>query len=64
MSFNYKAYLKNNPLLEELPKGQWIDLDKQETEEYAGDIFVCGLYEDAAKFSTQLYQRLPIPSRH
>lgn len=31
---------------------------------YAGDIFVCGLYEDAAKLSTQLYQRLPIPSRH
>ena len=39
MSFDYKAYLKNNPLLEELPKGQWIDLNKQETEEYAGDIF-------------------------
>ena len=31
MSFNYKAYLKNNPLLEELPKDQWIDLDKKET---------------------------------
>jgi hypothetical protein len=39
MSFDYKAYLKNNPLLEELPKGQWIDLNKQETEKYAGDIF-------------------------
>ena len=31
MSFDYKAYLKNNPLLEELPKGQWIDLDKKDT---------------------------------
>jgi len=39
MSFDYRAYLKNNPLLEELPKDQWVDLDKQETEEYAGDIF-------------------------
>ena len=39
MSFDYRAYLKNNPLLEELPKGQWVDLDKKETEEYAGDIF-------------------------
>jgi hypothetical protein len=39
MSFDYKAYLKNNPLLEELPKNQWVDLDKQETEEFAGDIF-------------------------
>ena len=39
MSFDFKAYLKNNPLLEELPKGQWVDLDKQETEEFAGNIF-------------------------
>lgn len=39
MSFDYVAYLKNNPLLEELPKGQWVDLDKKETEEYSGDIF-------------------------
>ena len=39
MSFDFKAYLKNNPLLEGLPKDQWVDLDKQETEEYAGDIF-------------------------
>ena len=31
ISFDYKAYLKNNPLLEELPKGQWIDLDKKDT---------------------------------
>ena len=39
MSFDYRAYLKNNPLLEELPKDQWVDLDKKETEEFAGDIF-------------------------
>jgi hypothetical protein len=39
MSFDYRSYLKNNPLLEELPKGQWTDLDKKETEEYSGDIF-------------------------
>jgi hypothetical protein len=39
MAFDYRAYLKNNPLLEELPKGQWTDLDKKETEEYSGDIF-------------------------
>lgn len=39
MSFDYRAYLKNNPLLEELPKDQWVDLDKKETEEYSGDIF-------------------------
>jgi hypothetical protein len=39
MSFDYKAYLKNNPLLEELPKNQWVDLDKKETEEFSGDIF-------------------------
>jgi hypothetical protein len=38
-NFDYRAYLKNNPLLEELPKGQWTDLDKKETEEYSGDIF-------------------------
>jgi hypothetical protein len=40
MSFNYRAYLKNNILLqEEFPKNQWIDLDKKETEEFSGDIF-------------------------
>jgi hypothetical protein len=39
MTFDYRAYLKNNPLLEELPKGEWVDLDKQETEEFSGDIF-------------------------
>ena len=33
MSFDYRAYLKNNPLLEELPKNQWVDLDKKETED-------------------------------
>jgi hypothetical protein len=39
MTFDYRAYLKNNPLLEELPKDQWVDLDKKETEEFSGDIF-------------------------
>jgi hypothetical protein len=39
MSFDFKKYLKNNPLLEELPKNKWIELDKKETEEYAEDIF-------------------------
>ena len=39
MSFDYRAYLKNNPLLEELPKNQWVDLNKKETEEFSGDIF-------------------------
>jgi hypothetical protein len=40
MSFNYRAYLKNNILLqEELPKNQWIDLSDKEKEEYASDIF-------------------------
>lgn len=39
MPFDYITYLKNNPLLEELPKGKWIDLDKKETEEYSDDIF-------------------------
>jgi hypothetical protein len=38
-NFDYRSYLKNNPLLEELPKDQWVDLDKKETEEYSGDIF-------------------------
>ena len=38
-NFDYRAYLKNNPLLEEFPKNQWTDLNKKETEEYSGDIF-------------------------
>ena len=38
-NFDYRAYLQNNPLLEELPKNQWTDLNKKETEEYSGDIF-------------------------
>jgi hypothetical protein len=38
-NFDYRSYLKNNPLLEELSKGQWTDLDKKETKEYSGDIF-------------------------
>lgn len=39
MSFNLLEYLKNNPLLEELPKGQWVDLSSDEKSEYAKDIF-------------------------
>ena len=31
MSFNYKAYLKNNILLqEEFPIGKWVDLSDKE----------------------------------
>jgi len=40
MSFDYRAYLKNNPLLqEELPLNKWVDLSDKEKEEYASDIF-------------------------
>jgi len=40
MSFNYRAYLKNNILLqEEFPRGKWVDLSDKEKEEYASDIF-------------------------
>ena len=39
INFDYRAYLKNNPLLEEFPKDQWTGLNKKETEEYSGDIF-------------------------
>ena len=38
-NFNYKEYLKNNPLLEDLPKDKWVDLDSKEKEEYKEDIF-------------------------
>jgi len=39
MAFNLLEYLKNNPLLEELPKGQWVDLSSDKKTEYAKDIF-------------------------
>ena len=40
MSFNYKAYLKNNILLqEEFPRDKWVDLAADEKAEYASDIF-------------------------
>jgi len=40
MSFDYRAYLKNNILLqEELPLNKWVDLSDKEKEEYASDIF-------------------------
>lgn len=39
MSFNLLEYLKNNPLLEELPKDKWVDLTPDQKAEYAKDIF-------------------------
>jgi hypothetical protein len=41
MSFDYRAYLKNNPLLkeEDLPKNKWVNLSKQDLEKYKDDIF-------------------------
>lgn len=39
MSFNLLEYLKNNPLLEELPKDKWVDIAPDEKAEYAKDIF-------------------------
>jgi hypothetical protein len=39
MSFNLLEYLKNNPLLEELPKDKWVDITPDEKAEYAKDIF-------------------------
>lgn len=40
MSFDYRAYLKNNILLqEEFPGDKWVDLSDKEKEEYASDIF-------------------------
>lgn len=38
-NFNLKSYLQNNPLLEEFPKGKWVNLDKKEKEEFSEDIF-------------------------
>ena len=41
MSFDYRAYLKNNPLLkeEEFPKNVWVDLTDDEKDEFADEIF-------------------------
>jgi hypothetical protein len=39
MSFNLLEYLKNNPLLEELPKNKWVDISPDEKVKYAKDIF-------------------------
>jgi len=40
MSFNYRAYLKNNILLqEEFPRDKWVNLSDKEKGEYADDIF-------------------------
>ena len=40
MSFNYRAYLKNNILLqEEFPINKWVNLSDKEKGEYADDIF-------------------------
>ena len=39
MSFNYKAYLKNNILLqEEFPRDKWVDLSDKDKEEYADEV--------------------------
>lgn len=38
-NFDYKKYLANNPLYEDLPKGKWVDLDNIEQDEYADEIF-------------------------
>tara|TARA_R110002050_G_scaffold277250_1_gene422860 strand:- start:212 stop:766 length:555 start_codon:yes stop_codon:yes gene_type:complete len=37
--FNYKKYLANNPLNEDLPKGKWVDLDDVDQSKYAENIF-------------------------
>jgi hypothetical protein len=39
MSFNLLEYLKNNPLLEELPRDKWVDLTSDQKSDYAKDIF-------------------------
>ena len=41
MSFDYKKYLKNNPLLEDdgFDKNVWLYLTDEEKEEFANDIF-------------------------
>jgi len=41
MSFDYKSYLKNNPLLTEtgFEKNVWIDLTPKEQDEFADEIF-------------------------
>ena len=38
-NFDYKKYLANNPLYEDLPKGKWVDLDNIEQVKYADNIF-------------------------
>ena len=48
MTFDYRAYLKNNPLLEELPKGKWVGLSPQDLETYKDDIF--GLIQKAYSY--------------
>jgi hypothetical protein len=40
MSFDFRAYLKNNILLqEEFPRDKWVNLSDKEKGEYADDIF-------------------------
>jgi hypothetical protein len=48
MAFDYIAYLKNNPLLEELPKNKWVGLSPKDLEDYKDDIF--GLIEKAYSY--------------
>jgi hypothetical protein len=40
MSFDLIKYLANNPLLEvDIPKNKWVELSKQDLEDYKDDIF-------------------------
>jgi len=48
MSFDLKLYLANNPLLEDLPKNKWVELSKQDLEDYKDDIF--GLIQTAYSY--------------
>jgi hypothetical protein len=38
-NFDYKKYLKEGKLFEDLPKGKWVNLDDVEQSEYAENIF-------------------------
>jgi hypothetical protein len=49
MSFDLKKYLANNPLLEgDIPKNKWVELSKQDLEDYKDDIF--GLIQTAYSY--------------
>ena len=49
MSFDLIKYLANNPLLEvDIPKNKWVELSKQDLEDYKDDIF--GLIQTAYSY--------------